>query len=349
VKIRGIGRIRRGALSLKGRFTRRVVILLYHRVTEFTLDPHLLCVTPEHFAEHLEMLRSQYRVTKLDRLVHAVQEGDLSSRGVVVTFDDGYANNLSNAKPLLERYDVPATVFVTAGYVGGEGEFWWDELDRLLLQPGTLPETLRLSLNGTTYQWELGEVAHYSEDAFRSHFRWNVLEKDNPPSPRQRLYFTLHQLLRPLPKEERKEILDELLAWAGAQTMARPTHRTLSPDEVVQLIEGGLIQVGAHTVSHPVLSALPAAAQRAEIQEGKARLEEILGHSVTSFAYPYGSRSDYTSETVTAVREAKFTCACSNFAGVVWRGIDHFQLPRFVVRDWNGEEFSRRLWEWFRS
>lgn len=348
MKIRGIGRIRRGARSLKGRFTRRVVILLYHRVTEFTSDPHLLCVTPEHFAEHLEMLRSQYRVTKLNRLVHTVQEGDLSRRGVVVTFDDGYADNLSNAKPLLERYDVPATVFVTAGYVGGEGEFWWDELDRLLLEPGTLPETLRLSVNGTSYQWELGEVTHYSEDDYQSYCRWNVLEKEDA-SQRQHLYRSLCQLLRPLPERDRRKILDELLAWAGAEPGGRPTHRTLSANELYQMAEGKLVEVGAHTVSHPVLSALPATAQRAEIKESKARLEEILGRPVTSFAYPYGSPSDYTSETVTAVREAKFTCACSNFAGVVWRGTDHFQLPRFVVRDWNGEEFARRLWEWFRS
>jgi peptidoglycan/xylan/chitin deacetylase (PgdA/CDA1 family) len=81
---------------------------------------------------------------------------------VVITFDDGYADNLHNAKPLLERYDIPATVFVTTGHIGHEREFWGDELDRLLLQPSTLPELLGLSINGSPYQWELGEVAHYT-------------------------------------------------------------------------------------------------------------------------------------------------------------------------------------------
>ena len=69
----------------------------------------------------------------------AVSGGDVPSAGVVVTFDDGYADNFHNAKPLLERYEIPATVFVTTGYLQDQREFWWDELERILLQPGTLP------------------------------------------------------------------------------------------------------------------------------------------------------------------------------------------------------------------
>jgi peptidoglycan/xylan/chitin deacetylase (PgdA/CDA1 family) len=247
---------------------------------------------------------------------------------VVVTFDDGYADNLWNAKPILEKYDLPATVFVTSGHIGSDREFWWDELDRLLLQGGTLPERLRLSLNGTSYEWEFGELAHAG-----------MPQHQTPP------YRSLHQLLRPLPEAERRPVLDELLAWAGAEPVGRSTYRALSPDELFRLAEGNLVEVGAHTVSHPVLSALPATAQLAEVQESKARLEEILGRPVISFAYPYGTRSDYTSETVAVVREAGFACACSNFSGVVRRRTDRFQLPRVIVRDWDGTEFARRLRE----
>lgn len=285
---------------------------------------------------------------RLQQLVHGLQSGRLPHRAVAITFDDGYADNLFNARPLLEHYDVPATIFVTTGHIGCKSEFWWDELDRLLLQPGRLPECLHVSVNGSAYQWHLGEAAHYSEDASRRYSSWSMGENDDP-SPRHTLYRSLYQLLRPLPDGERRSVLNGLVAWAGVEPVGRPTHRILSLDETVALAEGTMIDIGAHTVTHPVLSTLPATAQRAEIEGAKARLEEILGHLVTSLAYPYGSRSDYTSETVTIVKKAGFTYACSNFAGVVRRGTDRFQLPRFVVRDWDGEEFARCLEYWFRA
>lgn len=326
----------------------RCVILGYHRVADIASDPSALCVSRAHFADHLDCLRRHYQPVSLHDLMQGVSAGRIPHRGVVVTFDDGYADNLYNTKPLLERYDVPATVFVITGQIGSEREFWWDELDRLLLQPGRLPETLRLSIKGEDWLWDLGEASHYSEEAFRRYRRWSIRDK-NDPGPRQGLYRSLRQLLRPLPHEEQRRLLGELTEWAGAEPVGRPTHRTLSPDEVVRLAERGLVDVGAHTVTHPVLSALPTAAQRAEIQRSKALMEEILGHPVTAFAYPYGSRTDSTAETVAIVSEAGFACACTTFAGTVWRYSDRFLLPRSLVQNWDGEEFLRRLKECFRG
>lgn len=317
---------------------------MYHRVAEVDSDPWSLCVTPQHFAEHLEVLRKHTRPMRLQQLTQALQDGKCPHRSVVITFDDGYADNLYNAKPLLERYNIPATVFMTTGAVGHEREFWWDELERLLLQPGTLPETLHLSSNGSNYQWVLGEAAHYSEDAYQRHRCWYVDEEQDDPSPRHFLYRSLWQLLRPILEGERRKVLDELVAWAGAEPASRPTHRSLTLAEVFTLGQGELIEVGSHTVTHPSLSALSAASQRDEIQRSKARLEEIIGHPVISFAYPHG---DYTAETAAFVREAGFACACSSVADVIWRRTDRFQLPRVVVEDWDGEEFARRLEEWF--
>jgi peptidoglycan/xylan/chitin deacetylase (PgdA/CDA1 family) len=348
MKTAAIRRMRQVSRRLLNAFASRALILAYHRVNESPSDPQLLSVAPQRFAEHLECLRKAYRPTRLRQLVRALRDGTIPHGAVVLTFDDGYADNLHHARPLLERYDVPATVFVTTGCVGHDRELWWDELDRLLLQPGTLPERLRLSVSGSSFEWELGEDAYYGEEAFRAHCRWNVLETGDPTS-RQRVYRSLHQLLRPMPGAQRQQVLEELRVWVGAESGSRSSHQILTADDVGDLEKGNLVEVGAHTVDHPVLSSLPPDAQRAEIRQSKTRLEEILGHPVASFAYPYGGRADYTAETAALVREAGFACACANFPELVRRSADRFQLPRVLVRDWDGDAFATRLAGWFRG
>ncbi len=320
----------------------RALILAYHRVAEIESDPQLLGVTPERFAQHLAHLRARYHPMSLLDLAG----GRAPRRGVVVTFDDGYADNLHHARPLLERYEAPATVFVVAGQIGQAREFWWDELERLLLQPGALPETLALTVNGQAYQWALGDAADYSPSDHQRHRGWNVLSATDP-TPRHSVYRALHPLLRPLAPEEREHLLEALRAWAGAEPAGRPTHRALSPGEVRALAAGGLVDVGAHSVRHPVLSMLPLEAQRAEIAQSQARLAELLGRPARSFSYPYGAPGDYTAETVALVREAGFACACANHTGVVGADTDRFALPRFLVRNWDLDTFARQVEAWF--
>jgi peptidoglycan/xylan/chitin deacetylase (PgdA/CDA1 family) len=339
VRTSGIETLRRTARRAANLFVPRAIILLYHRVAELSSDPQLLSVTPQHFAEHLEILRKHYRPIPLQ------QTDKLLRRSVVVTFDDGYADNLWNAKPLLERYDVPATVFVTTGYVGQDREFWWDELETLLLERRRLPETLQLNINGGIRQWELGASSDYDEDAYNHYRSWNVSQR-NDPGPRQFVYRSLHQLLRPMLDRDQRKVLNQLSDLAGARSSSRSKSRPLSPAEVIELDKGGLVEVGSHTVTHPVLSGLSPAAQWTEIEQSKADLEAMLSRPVTSFGYPFGTRSDYAEETVAAIRRAGYHRACSNFAGVVGPDTDRFQLPRFVVRDWDGDEFSRRLSGW---
>ena len=339
---RWLGRLRRTARQPGDRSGGKVLILMYHRVAEPPSDPWALAVEPRRFAEHLEVLRQHARPMRLRQLSRALLEGDLPDRSVIVTFDDGYVDNLHNAKPLLEHYDIPATVFLTTGYIGHEREFWWDELDRLLLRPGALPESLSLTVNGSTYQWELGEAAHYSEEASQRHRRWRAWEE--APSSRHSLYKSLWELLHSMTESARRGMLRELQGWAGTEPASRPGHRPLSLKETVALAQGRMVEVGAHTVTHPALSTLPAASQRDEILSSKARLEELLGRQVTSFAYPHG---DLSVETAGIVREAGFARACSTRAGLVELSTDPFRLPRVQVQDWDGDEFARRLSRWF--
>lgn len=317
---------------------------MYHRLAEVSSDPWSLCVKADHFAEHLEVLKGAGYPLRLQQLIQTIRDGNIPSRGVVITFDDGYADNLHQAKPLLERYDVPATVFITTGQVGEKGEFWWDELERLLLQPDTLPDICILKINSSTYKWKLDMAAFYSgadrsED--RSRKPWEA-----QPHSRLAFYYSVWKQLRDLPENQRKQVLDEILNWSGADQTVRATHRALLPEEVIALGEGELIEIGAHAVNHPILSVQSRQTQQYEIQKCKVDLEKMLGRRVNSFAYPYG---EYTPEVIKLIQEAGFCCACSTREQSVWWQTDRFQLPRFEVQDWNGEEFARRLSWWFDS
>src|SRR5215217_516018 len=339
---RWLAKLRRTAWRPGDRSGGKVLILMYHRVAEPPSDPWGLAVEPRRFAQHLEVLRQHAQPMRLHQLSRALLEGDLPDRSVIVTFDDGYVDNFHNAKPLLKHYDIPATVFLTTGYIGHEREFWWDELDRLLLRPGILPESLSLTVNGSTYQWELGVAAHCSKEASRRHRRWKAWEE--APTSRHSLYYSLWELLHSTTESEKRRVLCELREWACAEPAGRPRHRPLSLKKAVALTKGGLVEAGAHTVTHPALSALPAASQRDEILGSKARLEELLGQHVSSFAYPHG---DLSAETAAIVREAGFAHACTTRPGLVEQSTDPFQLPRRNVQDWDGENFAKRLSRWF--
>lgn len=348
MRIQGLGRLKRGFRRLTRVFQSCAVILLYHRVAEVPSDPQLLCVTPRHFKEHLEHLRLHYRPMSLRELKEALDAERIPHKAVVVTFDDGYADNLYNAKPLLERYDVPATVFVTSGYVGQGQEFCWDELEHILLVSPNLPETLHLTIQGKTYSWQLGEAETDDETPNKPDLRWNVT-MEIYATPRHRVYCELHPLFRVLDYEAREQLLIQLSQWAGVSREGRSTHRILQADEIAKLSEGGLVEVGAHTLTHPVLIAQPLEMQWREIMESKRQLEAILGHPVTSFSYPYGGQGDVGEETIALVREADYQMACANSPTAITCRSDPYWLPRCLIRDWDGDGFGRRLGAFFNA
>ncbi|MDF5725063.1 MAG: polysaccharide deacetylase family protein [Rhizonema sp. PD37] len=334
-------RLRRVAKYLRGRLAPGSLILMYHRVTEVQSDPWSICVSPQRFAQHMEVLRSTGRVVPLQQLNQTLQQGNPRWQ-IAVTFDDGYADNLYNAKPLLEYYGIPATMFLTSGYTEHKRDLWWDELDQLLLGSNTLPEVLCLLINGTTYRWELGTAACDSEKEYQHKSQWKVKSEDSS-TPRLNLYRKIYDLLSPLQSEARQKIMDELLVWAGCEPVLRSSHRIMNSEEMSTVGQGDLIEIGAHSVTHPFLSFLPANRQWEEIYESKTCLEQITRQKIVSFAYPHGN---YSTQTPALVREAGFTSACTTYAQSARGVCDRFLLPRFQVEDWDGEEFARQLSVW---
>jgi peptidoglycan/xylan/chitin deacetylase (PgdA/CDA1 family) len=235
---------------------------------------------------------------------------------VAITFDDGYARTLRRVTPVLQRCGVPATVFLVAGCLGRE--FWWDAIARVVLEAEALPRRLRLALDGGVEEW-------------------------NTARSRKRLLHALYEWFRGLSAEQRLDALDQLMEWARVSPRSHLGHRSVTREELIKFVDGGAIEVGAHTLTHPELARLAEARQRLEIEGSKSKLEKILGRPVTSFSYPHGS---WSLRTVKVVQESGFEVACMSQADVVRGATDRFLLPRFWVPNWEGPRFSRWLRRW---
>jgi peptidoglycan/xylan/chitin deacetylase (PgdA/CDA1 family) len=346
VRPRFLGRMRRAATAKMRTWQTGALILLYHRVADVEFDPQLLCVSERHFEEQLKVLAAKVGLLNLQGLVAALRDRTLSQRATVLTFDDGYADNLHAARPLLEKHRVPATVFVSTDHLNNKKGYWWDRLEELLLWPGELPPMLEVRLGDAAPRWDLGRAARYDEAAFRRYRDWTVLSGDDP-TPRHSAYRELHRLLWQLGPAEHRAVLAQIAACRQPLPHVGEPPRGMDATELVVLTAGGLVEVGAHTVTHPRLARLTVEEQCAEIRRSKQELEAVLGRAVTSFAYPFGSREDYTTDTIALVRDAGLTCACANVPGVVRPGSNVFELPRMIVRNWSGSEFASRLEEWF--
>jgi peptidoglycan/xylan/chitin deacetylase (PgdA/CDA1 family) len=258
MRIPGLKAFKSSRRRLRARFSDHALILGYHRIAKVVDDPYRMCVSPEHFAEHLEVLKLRKRPVSLSRLTKELQDGGTLSRKVVVTFDDGYLDVLENARSLLEQYGIPASVFVVTGSPGQV--FWWDRLEAVYLYH---PE----------------------------------LEGQRAASPRD-LLLKEYRKLKEADPDIRDELITEMELLADSGVAGSDLPRSMTAREIHQLIAGSLIEVGSHSSSHPWLGSLSLAQQREDISKSKSCLEEILGQKITSFSYPNGSVSKSTASIV---------------------------------------------------
>ncbi|CAN5739105.1 polysaccharide deacetylase family protein [soil metagenome] len=295
----------------------QAVILMYHRIADDPMDPWGNCVSPENFEGHLAVLRDIARPTRLADLVEGLRAGTLWDGTVCVTFDDGYADNLEVARPLLERYGIPATLFATTGRDGRDREFWWDRLARALGVGADQGEDLELDLAGETRRWTV--TAGSRRDIGRE----------------------LHESLLPLSPAAREPVLRDLAAWAGFDPdNVRPTHRAMEPGELGQMAEGDLVDVEAHTVNHPALSLLPPEDQARELMDSRAQVGDWVGLPARGVSYPHGRVGEVTRR---LAGEAGYTYACCSAEAPVRSDSDCFMLPRAYIADSTAETFARRV------
>jgi peptidoglycan/xylan/chitin deacetylase (PgdA/CDA1 family) len=320
---------------------RLAVILMYHRVAPVASDPWGLCVSPENFAQHLDVLTERCALVRLAELPDVRDNSPHGRLPVALTFDDGYADNLHNALPLLEQFGAAATFFVTTGAVSNPREYWWDELEGLLLEPGQLPKSLTVEVAGEVHQWALGDGACYTSEQARQHQTWRVGVR--PPTPRHVAFLAIWERMYRATQEDKRQILDQIAGQAREVGTTRSSHRCLTRAEVVRLSQSDLAEIGAHSVTHSPLPLQPPDAQWVELVRSRTDLAAWVAKPIDSFAYPHGHVAATTAD---LARQAGFVRACGTAAGPVAPDTDQFLLPRIQVLDWSGSELQSRLELW---
>jgi len=322
----------------------KAAVLMYHQIAEPATDVWDLAVSPAHFEQQLRVLKQMGTVVSSTELSERLHLGTLKRRSIAITFDDGYLDNYLQARPLLTRYQLPATFFIVSDNLGLDQEFWWDELAGIFLESEYLPPSLALVLPGGDHLGaNLQPEQHLTPALRQQHQQWRASEHA-PPTLRAALFYKLWQQLRPLPAPAQQACLQQLRTWAGWPPGARSAYRTVALDQLRELHSSPLFTIGAHTATHPALASHPVALQQAEVAAGRQALHQALGQQPMVLAYPYGN---YNSETIEMAAQLGFTAAFTTDAQLVTTASLLHKLGRFQVNNWNGDEFKRRLTHWF--
>ena len=292
----------------------RLSILIFHRVLPAAdpMFPDLVDAT--RFEALVRLLATSFHVMALGKAAAQLAAGSLPAGALAITFDDGYADNAEIALPILQRHGLSATFFVSTGFLDG-GRMFND----------SVIECVRLAR---------GEAAELEE--FQLGRRSLVT-----PEARRQLVDDLLAQVKYLGLDEREAFIARLARRLGSAPL--PDDLMMRSAQVVQLHRAGM-EIGGHTMRHPILRVLADDAAEAEIAGGREKLQELIDAPVDIFAYPNGRPlQDYDARHVAMVRRLGFRAAVSTAVGTAGAGSDPLQLPRFTPWDRAASRWMARL------
>jgi peptidoglycan/xylan/chitin deacetylase (PgdA/CDA1 family) len=287
----------------------RTLVLAYHHVGDRAATAPWVTVSPDSFAEQMAFLADNGLVLPLDQLLAELRRGRVPRGGhVVLTFDDAALDTYTTAFPLLRRLGLPATVFVPTGLVGRPGPFWWDRLSRL-------------SRAAAEQDVDLGDF--FVRAGVLGGGPW--------------IEDSMWRRVRLLDEDPRNEALDRAAEWLKEDGEINGA-RSMGWDQLAELDASGLITLGAHTVSHPVLAALDPDRLAAEVTGCRDALSGFKSFRKV-FAYPYGDAPAIGDWAKRAVREAGFEAAFTTEETALAGREDRMALGRVCIDEMAFDEF----------
>lgn len=265
-------------------------------------------VAPESFRAHLSWLKDHYTILSLTELAGRLTARRDISRCVVLTFDDGWADNYHFAYPLLQEYKIPATIFLASGFIGTARRFWPEEVGWVVLAVCTgrldisrVPVPLvEMMQSGIIYKYRPSEAVD------------RVIAKIKTWNDDQRT--SVAAICVDLRKQIEKDGESQLMSW----------------DDVRAMTASGLVDIGSHTESHALLDQIPVEKVRRELVESSARINNETGMPVELFAYPNGN---YDSKVLSLLPESGIKVAVTTKRGFVRPDASLLELPRIAIHE----------------
>jgi peptidoglycan/xylan/chitin deacetylase (PgdA/CDA1 family) len=284
-----------------------VVILMYHHV----IDGNVRCIEKnacthryiDDFHDEIKLLSKWYEVISIDELMDCLDsEENIEKPKVVVTFDDGYRDNYNNAFPILKKYNVPASIYLVSGVIDTEKELWLERIETLLIH------TSKVSIDNMDLL-----------DAESVDISTLAKKKD--------INIRLSRILKRMEVESREAAVKSLEKYLLPDGYLQPSRKMLSWQEVREMMEHD-VTIGAHTVSHPILSQISSADAESEISNSKTQIEKRIGQRVGHFALPNGGMKDFSPDVIRHIQNAGFSSNVTTLSGKVGKSTDRFKMPR---------------------
>jgi peptidoglycan/xylan/chitin deacetylase (PgdA/CDA1 family) len=296
---------------------RGVLVFNYHRVgdpAQSPFDRALFSATQDVFDRQVRFIKKHFDVAVPAELDDVLAQG---RRAVMLTFDDGYRDNSDFALPVLKQHQVPATFFITSGFLDDRPIAWWDEIAWMIRSASVTSLSLK--------SWGGGDFLLTDADAREAAIKQAL------------------NLFKRLPQEETAAFLSQLSEFTGSGRCPRElSDRLWMTWDMVRELDRCGMEIGGHTMTHPVLANTDLPTQRQEVLGCKNRIEAELGHPITAFSYPVGLPFSFTSETERLLDATGYRWAFSFSGGVcLTRTPNHFNLPRVPISPHVSQELFR--------
>lgn len=293
----------------------RVLCLYYHRVNDLRNDVNSLCVTPEKFRNQMIYLKNNYNIVEFK-----ADWNRCRGKNICITFDDGYLDNLEIALPILEELKIPATFFISSGFFYQNREFWWDELESILLDGDCSEEEFILSDSRFGCKWD---TSTYKK--------------------RENCFAALSFLMKNAISEERREDwIKQLWKWKKVERKVRKSHLPMTMEQCIKMNDSQLVSIGAHTSSHVSLGYRSFSEQEFEIKDSIDKISKLLSEKIEIFSFPFGCQDDFNDDSVEICKRNGIKKIATTVPGL-WSNNDSILIPRNVVGDVGVLDFAEQI------